>query len=106
VEWESEITSAVENREMSWRSVAGSTIDNAGRVRFMPENGGTRVQVALSYVPPGGMIGHAIARALGADPKSRMDDDLMRFKSMIETGRLPHDAAAFRRPPGEIRPSM
>jgi hypothetical protein len=29
----------------------------------------------------------------GADPKSEMDADLMRMKSFIETGRVPHDAA-------------
>ncbi len=28
----------------------------------------------------------------GADPKSKMDDDLMRAKSFIETGHQPHDA--------------
>jgi hypothetical protein len=29
----------------------------------------------------------------GADPKSEMDADLLRMKSMIETGHPPHDAA-------------
>jgi hypothetical protein len=29
----------------------------------------------------------------GADPKSEMDADLLRMKSMIETGHAPHDAA-------------
>ena len=47
-------------------------------------------------MPPAGVIGHAVAKALGSDPRSRMDDDLMRFKSLIETGRPPHDAAARR----------
>jgi uncharacterized membrane protein len=101
VEWESETYDIVENERMSWRSVPGSTVDNAGCVRFMPENGGTRVQVTICYMPPGGVIGHAVAKALGSDPKSRMDDDLMRFKSMIETGTIPHDAAARRPSSGD-----
>jgi hypothetical protein len=29
----------------------------------------------------------------GADPKSEMDADLLRMKTMIETGRAPHGAA-------------
>jgi hypothetical protein len=29
----------------------------------------------------------------GADPKKEMDEDLMRMKSFIETGCVPHDAA-------------
>jgi len=63
-------------------------------VLFEPnENGGTEVTVRLSYNPPAGAIGHAIAKAFGADPKSEMDQDLMRMKAMIETGNVPHDAA-------------
>ena len=85
VEWISEITSAVENRELAWRSVEGSTIDNAGHVDFTEEKGGTKVQVTLCYMPPMGHIGDFVARALGADPGSRMDDDLARFKALIET---------------------
>jgi hypothetical protein len=46
----------------------------------------------------GGMFARALTnwelkRLIGADPKSRMDQDLMRMKSMIETGVQPHDAA-------------
>lgn len=96
VEWDSEITHAVPDRELEWRAVPGSSVDNAGRVYFSPEGEGTRVQVTICYMPPGGMIGHAIAKALGSDPKSRMDDDLMRFKSLIETGQPPRDAATQR----------
>jgi len=52
----------------------------------------TVVDVRLSYYPPAGAVGHAIASLFGADPKSEMDDDLMRMKSFIETGHQPHDA--------------
>jgi uncharacterized membrane protein/osmotically-inducible protein OsmY len=96
VEWEAEVTRLVENQEIAWRSLPGSIVDNAGRVRFAPENGGTRVEVTVWYVPIGGLVAHAVARAFGSDPKSRMDDDLMRLKSTIETGHPPHDAAARR----------
>jgi uncharacterized membrane protein len=56
-------------------------------------DGGTRVSVALSYLPPAGAFGHAVAAVFGADPESEMDADLLRMKSMIETGHPPHDAA-------------
>jgi hypothetical protein len=56
-------------------------------------DGGTRVSVELSYIPPAGAFGHAVAAIFGADPKSEMDADLLRMKSMIETGHPPHDAA-------------
>jgi uncharacterized membrane protein len=38
-------------------------------------------------------LGHAVAALFGADPKAEMDEDLMRMKSLIETGTRPHDAA-------------
>ncbi len=81
------------NAFVRWRSVFGSAVKHEGFVRFEPSDGGTRVTVQLRYVPPGGAVGHAVARLFGADPKSEMDADLMRMKSMIETGRAPHDAA-------------
>jgi uncharacterized membrane protein len=55
--------------------------------------GGTRVQITLCYQPPGGALGHALAKLFGADPKSEMDADLVRMKTLIETGHAPHDAA-------------
>jgi len=97
VEWHSELYDVIENRQMCWRSMPGSMVDHAGRVQFEDDGaGGTRVQVDLCYVPVAGIVGHAVAKAFGADPKSEMDADLMRFKSRIETGTLPHDAAALR----------
>ena len=97
VEWDSELLNVAENREMTWRSVEGSSVYHVGRVRFDEDNGATRVHVQLKYSPPGGPIGHAVAKAFGTDPKSEMDDDLLRLKSLIESGRIPHDAAAMRR---------
>lgn len=94
VEWTSELVRLEPNALIEWRSVAGSKVKHDGLVRFEPTaEGGTRVSVCLRYVPPGGALGHAVASLFGADPKTVMDGDLMRMKSMIETGRAPHDAA-------------
>lgn len=94
VEWTSELVRHEPNALLEWRSLAGSRVKHDGTVRFeaMAE-GGTRVTVCLRYVPPGGALGHAVAALFGADAKSEMDADLMRMKTMIETGHAPHDAA-------------
>lgn len=97
VEWDAELLNVSEDREMTWRSVEGSAVYHVGRVRFEPEDGGTRIDLQLRYSPPGGPIGHAVARAFGTDPKSEIDDDLLRLKTLIETGNLPRDSAALRR---------
>ncbi|HET9651203.1 MAG TPA: SRPBCC family protein [Usitatibacter sp.] len=101
IEWDSELLNVVENREMTWRSVEGAAVSHTGRVRFEPDGNGTRVHVQLRYAPLGGVIGHAVARAFGVDPRSEMDDDLLRIKSLVETGRLPRDSAAMRATGGD-----
>ena len=94
VEWTSELVNMEPNSVIEWRSTPDSEVKHAGEVCFEPtDDGGTRVSVRLCYVPPAGAFGHAVASLFGADPKSEMDADLMRMKSMIETGRAPHDAA-------------
>ena len=113
VEWDSELLNVVENREMTWRSVAGSEVEHTGRVRFEEAGGTTRVHVQMAYAPPGGVIGHAVAKAFGADPENQMGEDLSRMKSAIETGKPPRDSAVQRRiggngaaGPGEISPGL
>jgi uncharacterized membrane protein len=39
-----------------------------------------------------GAVGHAIAKLFGADPKHKLDRDLKRLKSYIETGKMHADA--------------
>jgi uncharacterized membrane protein len=52
------------------------------------------VFIRMSYTPPGGALGHGVARLFGADPKSQLDGDRMRMKVFLETGKRPRDAAA------------
>ena len=97
VHWTSEVTRMEPGRLIEWTCSADSDVHHHGEVRFEPNgNGGTRLNVRMSYVPPAGALGHAVAALFGADPKSEMDADLLRMKTMVETGRAPHDAARRR----------
>jgi uncharacterized membrane protein/gas vesicle protein len=94
VEWEAEITERRPNELLAWRTRPGATVEHAGQVALERANAGaTRLHVELSYHPAGGAAAHAVARVLGADPKTQLDDDLLRMKTMIEEGKRPHDAA-------------
>jgi uncharacterized membrane protein len=94
VEWDAELTDFVPHECIAWQSVEGSTVDNAGSVQFQENpDGTTRVDIRLSYNPPGGALGHVVAKLFGADPGSEMDEDLRRLKTALETGNLPRDAA-------------
>ena len=94
MEWDAGITAYEPHRVLSWRTLPGAMVENAGTIRFEPVGDATRVDVKLSYNPRAGGIGHMVAALFGVDPKKQMDEDLMRMKTFIETGRLPHDAAA------------
>jgi uncharacterized membrane protein len=97
VEWDAEITVAEADRTIAWKSRPGSVIENAGIVKFSEvSDGTTEVNIRLSYNPPAGAVGHGVATIFGADPKTQMDEDLMRMKNYLETGQLPHDAASSR----------
>jgi uncharacterized membrane protein len=53
VEWEAVTTKREPNRVLAWRT-ARSTVEHAGMIRFEPVNGGTRLDVKMSYNPPAG----------------------------------------------------
>jgi uncharacterized membrane protein len=88
VEWDAIVTEWVPKQRIAWKSVEGSTVETAGRVRFEPTpEGGTEIDVQLSYNPPAGALGHAVAALFGADPKRAMDEDMVRLKSLLEEGK-------------------
>jgi uncharacterized membrane protein len=94
VEWEAVLTRFEPDRELSWRTLPGSAVAHTGTVRFAPDaEGGTRVDVVLAYTPPAGVLGHAVATLFGANPEQHLEDDLLRMKTFVESGRPAHDAA-------------
>jgi len=84
--WNAVMTEQSRPDRLSWRSEPGSEIEQEGTVSFEPSRGGTLVTVRMSYAPPAGVLGHGIARMLGADPQRQMDGDLARMKEFIERG--------------------
>jgi uncharacterized membrane protein len=94
VEFDTEVSTMVPNQVLGWRTIEGSPVAHAGLVRFEPAGDGrTRVHIRMSYNPPLGWIGHGVAAAFGADPKTSLDADLVRLKTLLETGRVARDAA-------------
>jgi uncharacterized membrane protein len=88
VAWDAEITEMVPERLLAWRSLPGEAVQHFGVARFEEIPGGaTRLDIRMSYGPPGGMVGHLVAKLCGADPKRAMDEDLVRFQSMLERGK-------------------
>lgn len=91
VSWEAETLQDRENEWIAWRSIDGGGLQNSGSVRFSPAPGarGTELRVQLQYTPPAGMFGRTIARLFGEEPEQQIQDDLRRFKQLMETGEIP-----------------
>jgi uncharacterized membrane protein len=88
-EWDAEIINEIPNELIGWRSVEGSTIQNAGSVHFTPaRDRGTEVKVVLRYDPPGGVLGAAVAKLFGEEPSMQVREDLRRLKQILEAGEL------------------
>jgi uncharacterized membrane protein len=94
VEGDAVITSYSPNEVLAWHTEPNSLVQHAGIIRFLSNpDGNTTMNIRLTYNPAVGGLGHIVASLFGADPKSQMDDDLVRMKSFIETGKVPSDAA-------------
>ena len=67
-----------------------SAIFSIGEVRFVKALGdrGTEVHVYMEYSPPGGRIGHWIAKLFGEAPTKTIREDLRKFKQMMEVGEV------------------
>lgn len=104
VEWDAEIIEDKPNEMISWRSLHGSDVDNAGSVWFQPSHSGagTDVKVVMKYVPPAGKLGAAVAKIFGRDAESELEEDLYILKALLETGRTPDKREVKERAHGAI----
>lgn len=91
VEWDAEIISDEPGERIGWRSLAGADVNNAGSVHFKDAaaHRGTEVKVELQFIPPGGVLGSIVAKIMGEHPEQQVEEDLRRFKMMLETGEVP-----------------
>lgn len=105
-EWDAEVVQDRPNELIAWRSLPGSQVENEGSVRFerAPGGRGTLLRVNLRYQPPAGMAGSAIAMLLGREPGQEVQEDLRRFKQVIETGEVVRSDATVYDSPRPARP--
>jgi uncharacterized membrane protein len=88
VEWDAEIINDRKNELIAWRSLPGGDVDTAGSIHFYPQHQGdvTEVTLSMKYNPPAGKIGAQVASLFGEGLEQKLDEDLCRFKEVMETG--------------------
>ena len=86
VEWDAELVEDRTNERLSWRTVgATDEVRHAGAVTFLPQGSqATEVEVDLTYDAPGGKVGVTIAKLFGQEPGQQIQEDLERFKRVLE----------------------
>jgi uncharacterized membrane protein len=89
IEWEAEIINEIEDELIGFRSLSGK-VDVAGSVQFKdaPGDRGTEVIVEIQYNPPAGILGAFAARMWGEEPSQQIEEDLRRFKQIMEAGEI------------------
>jgi hypothetical protein len=46
------------------------------------------VHVEMQYKPPAGVIGTKVAKLFGEEPEQQLEEDLRRFKQLMEAGEI------------------
>ncbi|HUX67507.1 MAG TPA: SRPBCC family protein [Terriglobales bacterium] len=87
VAFDGRLTSTQFPDRLAWRSSPRSAVAHSGSLRLDPEANGTRVAIRLLYRPWAGRFGYLAGEALGVGPKSALDEDLVRLKTLFEAGK-------------------
>lgn len=85
VSWDAEIVHDEPGYMIGWSSLPDSIIDNAGKIRFRDtEDGGTLIDVVISYQPPAGGLGASLAHVFNPLFKKLVDDDVQNLKQYMD----------------------
>ncbi|RYD78313.1 MAG: SRPBCC family protein [Sphingobacteriales bacterium] len=86
--WDAEIVDEEQNQLIVWQSLEGADVDNAGEVHFveLPDGEGTEVHVRISYDPPAGALGDAVAHLFNGISEQVIKKNMRDFKALMEEG--------------------
>ncbi|WP_246282422.1 SRPBCC family protein [Flavobacterium agri] len=85
LKWKAEILMQEPGQVLSWHSLPGSAIDNAGKVTFEDiGNGQTEIDVTISYHAPLGIAGEAAAKLLNPLFEKMVQQDIENFRERID----------------------
>jgi uncharacterized membrane protein len=90
LEWDCEITEDRPGAALAWRTLNGAQVPNVGSVIFeaVPHGRGTIVRLSIHYSPVSGRLSAGLARLLRQDPQTQVQEDLRRFKQLLESGEI------------------
>lgn len=88
VSWNAQVIRDEFGELISWQSIGGSQIENAGKVTFKEvSETQCEIEVVIVYRAPAGDIGKTIAQLFNGSFQNMLKNDILRFKDYME-GRL------------------
>lgn len=85
--WDAEITAMEPGKMIAWKTLPGSALSHTGVVHFEEVDAErTRLDIRMSYEAPAGVLGHAAAKLFHLDPKTMLDEDMVRLQSLLAGG--------------------
>lgn len=97
VSWEAEIVEDHQNEFIAWRSLPGSTVDNAGQVRFIETPSGTEIRVQMTYRMPAGDVGGVAGRLFSPMAEKMMRNDIRDLKDVMENNQTASGSPSSKR---------
>ncbi|MCQ4294204.1 SRPBCC family protein [Pseudomonas stutzeri] len=90
IEWDTYIAEDVPGERLAWMSEADAPVRNLGWVTFRdaPNGSGTEIHAVIAHEVPGGRLGYALARGVSKLTGFKAEQDLRRFKQLMETGEI------------------
>jgi uncharacterized membrane protein len=85
IRWEAEIVKEEDGTMLSWQSVPGASVQNAGKINFSDTPGkGTRIDALISYHAPMGKFGEEVSHLLSPVFSEMIKNDILGFKHFLE----------------------
>ncbi len=90
IEWDTYVTEDIPGERLAWMSEPTAPVRNLGWVTFRdaPNGSGTEIQAVVAHEVPGGQLGYALARGVSTFTGFKAEQNLRRFKQLMETGEI------------------
>ena len=85
ISWKARIVKDRTNRLLSWNTLEGSSIRNAGKVIFKDKGSATELDITISYHAPLGIAGESAAKLLNPYFEKMVKDDIAALKEYLES---------------------
>lgn len=93
VHWNAQVIRDDFGEMISWQSIGGSQIENAGKVTFREVNENQcEIEVIIVYRAPAGDLGKTIAKWLNGTFQNMLRKDILRFKDYMEGRLINHES--------------